>query len=55
MRSREVIWPYDRNKWRARRAELSQLTGDHVNVGKPLAAGNGSNSRLSLRMEQKKS
>jgi len=57
MPSREVIRPYDCNKWHARRAKQSQLVGAQVDVGKSLAANRGSKSKLSPRMdgEQKKS
>jgi len=57
MPSREVIRPYDCNKWHARHAKQSQLVGAQVDVGKSLAANRGSKSKLSPRMdgEQKKS
>lgn len=57
MSSRQFIRPNKRDKWRARRAEQSQLGGDQVNIGKSFAAGCGSESKLSSRTdgEQKRS
>lgn len=51
MPSREVIRPYKRDKWHARRAEQSQLTGDQVNAGKSFAVDSGGKSKPSPRMD----